>query len=95
MLVYVELFKINYPLNFTRACLVAGICLAMQTTMGSIPGSRRFPGEENGPLLQYSYLENSMDRGACSGLQPMGLQRVGHDLAAKQQQQKFYVSFGH
>ena len=58
----------------------------MQTTMGSIPGSRRFPGEENGPLLQYSCLENSMDRGACSGLQPMGLQRVGHDLAAKQQQ---------
>ena len=29
---------------------------------GSIPGSRRSPGEGNGYSLQYSYLENSMDR---------------------------------
>ena len=33
--------------------------------LGLIPGSRRFPGEGDGnPLLQYSFLENSMDRGA-------------------------------
>ena len=32
--------------------------------MGSIPRSGRSPGVENGNLLQYSYLENSMDRGA-------------------------------
>ena len=32
--------------------------------MGSIPGSRRSPGGENGKLLHYSCLENSMDRGA-------------------------------
>jgi len=31
---------------------------------GSIPGSGRSPGEENGNSLQYSCLENSMDRGA-------------------------------
>ena len=31
---------------------------------GSIPGSQRSPGEGNGNLLQYSCLENSMDRGA-------------------------------
>ena len=31
--------------------------------MGSIPGSRRFPGEGHGDPLQYSCLENSMDRG--------------------------------
>ena len=30
----------------------------------SIPESRRSPGEGNGNLLQYSCLENSMDRGA-------------------------------
>ena len=30
----------------------------------SIPGSRRYPGEGNGNPLQYSCLENSMDRGA-------------------------------
>jgi len=32
--------------------------------MGSIPGSGRFPEEENGNPLQYSCLENPMDRGA-------------------------------
>ena len=32
---------------------------------GSIPGSGRFPGEGNGNPLQYSGLENTMDRGAC------------------------------
>ena len=31
---------------------------------GSIPGSGRSPGEGNGNSLQYSQLENSMDRGA-------------------------------
>ena len=31
---------------------------------GSIPGSGRSPGEANGNLLQYSCLENHMDRGA-------------------------------
>ena len=31
---------------------------------GSIPGSGRSSGEGNGNPLQYSYLENSMDRGA-------------------------------
>ena len=32
---------------------------------GSISGSGRSPGEENGNPLQYSGLENLMDRGAC------------------------------
>ena len=31
---------------------------------GSIPGSGRSPGAENGNSLQYYYLENPMDRGA-------------------------------
>ena len=31
---------------------------------GLIPGSRRSPGEGNGVPLQYSWLENSMDRRA-------------------------------
>ena len=33
--------------------------------LGSIPGSGRSPGEGNGNPLQYSCLENPMDRGAC------------------------------
>ena len=32
--------------------------------LGSIPGSGRSPGEENGNPLQYSFLENFMNRGA-------------------------------
>ena len=32
--------------------------------VGSIPGSGRSPGIGNGNLLQYSCLENSIDRGA-------------------------------
>ena len=32
--------------------------------MGSVPGLGRSPGEGNSYPLQYSYLENSMDRGA-------------------------------
>ena len=31
--------------------------------LGSIPGSGRSPGEGNGNMLQYSCLQNSMDRG--------------------------------
>ena len=44
----------------------------------SVPGSGRFPGKGYGNPLQYSCLENSMDRGA-GRLQSMGLQRVSHD----------------
>ena len=32
--------------------------------VGAIPGLGRYPGEGNGYLLQYSCLENSVDRGA-------------------------------
>ena len=42
--------------------------------MGLIPGSGKSPGEENGNPLQYSCLENCMDRGAYR-LQSTGLQR--------------------
>ena len=37
---------------------------AMQVDPGLIPGWGRTPGEENGSPLQYSCLENPMDRGA-------------------------------
>ena len=44
--------------------------------LSSIPGLGRSPGEGNGNPLQYSCLENPMDRGAWWA---MGSQRVGHD----------------
>ena len=51
--------------------------------LSSIPESGRSPGEENGTPLQYSCLENPMDRGAwwATGLQSIGSQRVGQDWA--------------
>ena len=52
--------------------------------LGSVPGVGRSPGEGNGNPLQYSCLENSMDRGAGNGLQSMGSERVRHDWAMDQ-----------
>ena len=49
---------------------------------GSIPGLGRSPGEGNGNPLQYSCLENPMDRGAWRAT-THGVARVGHDLATK------------
>ena len=43
--------------------------------VGSIPGSGRFPGEGNSNPLQYSCLENPMDRGT-GGLQSMGSEEL-------------------
>ena len=55
------------PPVFRRAPLVAqtvkkSACDAGD--LGSIPGSGRSPGDGNGNLLQYSYLESPMHRGA-------------------------------
>ena len=51
--------------------------------MGLIPESGRFPGEGNGNPLQYSCLENPMEK-EPGGPQPMGLKRTGHNSATKQ-----------
>ena len=48
----------------------------------SIPGSGRSPGEGNGNPLQYSCLQNLMDRGAWEAT-AHGVTRVGHDLVTK------------
>ena len=40
--------------------------------LGSIHGSGRSPGEENGYPLQYSRLENPMDRGSLEVYSPWG-----------------------
>ena len=50
--------------------------------MLDVPGSGRSPGVANGYPLQYSCLENPMDRGAWRAT-VHGLARVGHDLATK------------
>ena len=45
---------------------------AIQEALGSTPGLGRSPGEGKGYLLQYSGLENSMEKS-------LGSQRVGYD----------------
>ena len=53
--------------------------------MGEIPDLGRSPEEGNGNPLQYSCLENHMDRGArWATYSPWGC-RVRHDLATEQQ----------
>ena len=47
---------------------------------GLIPSTGRSPGEGNGNPLQYSCLENSIDRGAWQAMQCMGSQIIGHNL---------------
>ena len=49
---------------------------------GSILGLGRSPGEGNGNPLQYSCLENPMDKGAWQAT-VHGVARVGHDLVTK------------
>ena len=49
---------------------------------GSVPGSERSPAEGNGNPLQYSCLENPMDRGAWQAT-VHGVTRVKHNLATK------------
>ena len=46
--------------------------------LGFVPGLGRSPGEGNGYPLQYSCLENPMDREAWQAI-GHGVTRVGHD----------------
>ena len=47
--------------------------------LGSIPGLRRSPGEGNGNLLQYSCLENPMDKAVWRAI-VHGVTRIREDL---------------
>ena len=54
--------------------------------IGLITGLGRSPGEGNGNPVQYSCLENRMNREeSLAGYSPWGLKRVRHDLVTKQQ----------
>ena len=56
--------------------------------LGSIPGLGRSPGEGNGNPLQYSCLENPMDRGAWQAT-VHGVSTVGYDLVTKPPPREF------
>ena len=66
-----------------RASLVSQLVRnlpAMQETLDSIPGLGGSPGEGNGKPLQYSCLENPMDRRAWWAT-ALGITRARHDSA--------------
>ena len=54
----------------------------MQESTCNAGDSRRSPGEGNGNPLQYSCLENPMNKGAWQSI-VYGVARVGHNLATK------------
>ena len=54
---------IVYPLHYSWTSLVAQMVKNPPAMWGLVPGLGRSPGEGNGYPLQYSGLENSMDRG--------------------------------
>ena len=57
--------------------------------LGSIPGSGRSPEEGNANLLQYSCLENSMDRGAWWG--PHGVSKSWTRLSTHTHKEQMMV----
>jgi len=63
----------------------------MQETWIPNPESGRSPGKENGNPLQYSCLENLMDRGAWQAT-VHGVSRVRHDLATQPPPPRFVIA---
>ena len=78
--------KIRVILDLNRASYMALVVRNLPANagdarnVGSVPSSGRSPGVGTGNPLQYSCLENPMDRGT-GGQHSMGLKRVGHDWA--------------
>ena len=64
--------------------LVVGVLVSKDSACNTgdldmIPGLGRSSGEGNGSPLQYSCLENPMERGDWQATQSMGLQVAGHN----------------
>ena len=77
--------KVNYISNgFPGSSLIKNLPANAGDAV-SIPGLEQFPREGNGNPLQYSFLENSMDRGDWQAT-VHGVTRVRHDLMTKQWQ---------
>ena len=76
----IQIPKIFGHYSFLGGTSDKGTCLPMQETWdsGSIPGLGNASGGQHGNLLQYSCVENSMDKGS-GGLQSMEWLRVQQD----------------
>ena len=74
-----------YPIkvSYERTCFPSGSVVRNLTAMQeTIPGWGRYPGGGNGHPLQYSCLENPIDRGDWQA-RVHGIARVRHNLATK------------
>ena len=62
-----NIFIISNKFQFTGGSVVKNLPAnaGHERDSGSVAGLERSPGGGNGNPLQYSCLENSMDRGAC------------------------------
>jgi len=82
---YVQMSLVNFMCNANMSFCHSSVgkeSICNAGDPGLIPVLGRFPGEGNGNPLQYSCLENPMDRGAWWAT-IHGVVRVGHDLATK------------
>ena len=84
-------FKVTWSIK--RASLVAQMVKSLHVgDLGSIPGLED-PWRRDDTPLQYSCLENAMDREPC-GLQSIGSQRVSHDGLTKHSTQHRSIKTG-
>ena len=86
LFIYLQYLSLGFPGGYP---ILGFLCNAVNKESAcvagdpdSIPGSGRSPGEGNGNPLQYSCVENPMDREAWWAI-VQGVTRVGHDLATK------------
>ena len=78
--------------DFFRLCIISVVASLVAQLVKNLPvvqetqvqflGWEDSPGEGNGNPLQYSCLENSMDRGTWRAI-VHGVARIGHNLATK------------
>ena len=89
--------KFLYVYKDSQVALWSRIHLLMQE--GSIPGLGRSPGVGNGNQLQYSCLENSMDRGVWQatvhGVAKSRTQLSTHTCAKKSSSFYPFITMGH
>ena len=69
----------TFYLGFPDAQMVKNLPAMQETWVGSL-GREESPGEGNGNPLQYSCLENSMDRGAWQSNMTERISRAEHFL---------------
>ena len=77
-----QVFRASLPVQSVKNPPAMQVSAYSAEDLGSIPGSRRSPGEGNGNPLEYSSMENLMDREAWQAT-VHEVTRVGHDLTTK------------